>query len=79
MTPTLTEGIIDAATLTGGEWSLVDWKTDAVEDSEWEGRLVQYQRQVGAYEQMLGSLSGRPTRAVVQRVRAVKPGGLTGR
>jgi ATP-dependent helicase/nuclease subunit A len=76
-TPTLTEGIIDAATLTDGEWSLVDWKTDVVEDSEWKGRLVRYQRQVGAYEQILGTLSGRPTQSVIQRVRTAKPDGLT--
>lgn len=69
-TAILTEGVIDAATLANGEWSLVDWKTDAVDDLVWKSRLVQYQRQVGAYEQMLGALSGCPTRSVVQRVRA---------
>ncbi len=69
-TALLAEGVIDAVTQTGGEWLVVDWKTDSVGDAEWSRRLEQYQEQVGAYGQMLNALTELPARSVVQRVRA---------
>ena len=67
---TLIEGVIDAATLTGEGWLVVDWKTDAAGPEEWARRSRQYEQQVAAYERILGALSGKATRSVLHRVQS---------
>ena len=69
-TAVLAEGIIDAAALANGDWLIVDWKTDSVGGVEWAKRRIQYEKQVGAYEQMLTGLSNQPVQSVIQRVTA---------
>jgi ATP-dependent helicase/nuclease subunit A len=69
----LTEGILDAVALVDGEWLVVDWKTDSVDDAEWAKRQVQYGKQVAVYEQILKTLSDLPAASVIQRV---KTGGM---
>ena len=67
--PVLTEGVIDAATLTDGEWLVVDWKTDAAGGDAWAKRKPRYDRQVGAYEEILTALSQYPATSEIHRVR----------
>lgn len=64
----LTEGVIDAATLGANGWRVMDWKTDEVIGDAWDGRHVQYARQVDAYVRMLTSLTDRPAAGSVERV-----------
>jgi ATP-dependent helicase/nuclease subunit A len=66
----LTEGVVDAAALGRDGWLVVDWKSDVVDDAEWERRRPAYERQVALYAEMLSASSGRPARGVVKRVRA---------
>ncbi len=66
--PRLVEGVIDAVAQVNGEWGVVDWKTDNLEGEAWEGRRVQYQRQVDAYARMLQDQTGRRATGRVVRV-----------
>jgi ATP-dependent helicase/nuclease subunit A len=65
----LLEGVVDAASLGSGGWTVVDWKTDGVDDEGWRARAAQYARQVEAYAEILSALSGRPASGAVERVR----------
>jgi len=65
----LTEGVIDAATLTDDEWLVVDWKTDAATGDEWAARKAKYDGQVSAYAEMLTALSQHPASSTIHRVR----------
>ncbi|HSU97638.1 MAG TPA: 3'-5' exonuclease, partial [Gemmatimonadaceae bacterium] len=67
--PVLTEGVIDAATLTDDEWLVVDWKTDSASGDAWASRKARYDRQVGAYEEILTALSRHPATSAIHRVR----------
>jgi ATP-dependent exoDNAse (exonuclease V) beta subunit len=62
---TVTEGIVDAATLAPDGWRVLDWKTDLAEGSEGGERHERYSRQVDAYVQILVSLTGEPARGTV--------------
>lgn len=64
----ITEGVIDAATLHDGAWSVVDWKTDRVDAAEWGRRAEGYRRQVTLYGEILTGLSGVPCVVEVERV-----------
>jgi ATP-dependent helicase/nuclease subunit A len=66
--PVLTEGVIDAATLTDNEWLVVDWKTDSASGDEWVSRKARYDRQVAAYEEILTALSQHPATSAIHRV-----------
>lgn len=66
----LTEGVIDAAALTDGGWLVVDWKTDAASGDEWAARKSRYDKQVGAYEAILGSLSQHGATGEIHRIRS---------
>lgn len=66
----ITEGVIDAAALGADGWFVVDWKSDAVSDAEWERRLPRYERQVELYAEMLRAMTGKPARGVVKRLGA---------
>ena len=66
----LIEGVIDAAALTDDGWLVVDWKTDAAGPEEWARRSGKYEKQVAAYEQILGALSGKATRSALHRVQS---------
>ena len=57
----LLEGVVDLAFEQDDSWTVVDFKTD--EDPD--GRLDDYQRQVGLYAAALTRASGRPVRGVV--------------
>ena len=67
---TITEGVIDAASLGADGWTAVDWKSDQVDEPAWRARRAQYEQQVAAYASLLESLTGRPARAAIERVRA---------
>jgi ATP-dependent helicase/nuclease subunit A len=66
---TITEGVADAAVLGAGGWTVMDWKTDAVDDTAWRVRLENYTRQVNAYAELLATLSDRPAVGRLERVR----------
>src|SRR6185312_4524418 len=66
----LTEGVIDAAALTDGEWLVVDWKTDAASGDEWAARKSRYDKQVGAYEAILTALSQHGATGAIHRIRS---------
>jgi len=66
----LTEGVIDAAALTDGEWLIVDWKTDAASGDEWAARKSRYDKQVGAYEAILEALSQHRATGEIHRIRS---------
>jgi ATP-dependent helicase/nuclease subunit A len=65
----LTEGVIDAAVARRSGWSIVDWKSDAVDDAEWREREEQYARQVAKYAEIISALTGQQVTAGVERVR----------
>jgi len=67
-TAVVTEGVIDAALLQNGAWTVVDWKTDSVDASEWSRRQVTYSRQVETYGDLLTGLTGLPATVRVERV-----------
>ena len=67
---TVTEGIVDAASVGLDGWHVLDWKTDLADGAEWTERHEHYSRQVDAYVQMLVSLTGEPGQGAVERVRA---------
>jgi ATP-dependent exoDNAse (exonuclease V) beta subunit len=60
----LVEGVIDAAFVEDGVWTVVDWKTDV----EIAGRMAEYRRQVGLYGRAIAAATGMPARAVLLRV-----------
>jgi ATP-dependent helicase/nuclease subunit A len=64
----ITEGVIDAAALQNGGWSIVDWKTDSVDAAEWSRRQVAYRRQVETYGELLTSLTGLPATVRLERI-----------
>ena len=64
----LTEGVIDAASLAAGDWTIVDWKTDDVGGGEWSARSAKYLRQVEEYGAMITTLLGDTVSATVERV-----------
>jgi ATP-dependent helicase/nuclease subunit A len=64
----LTEGVIDAAVVTGDQWLVIDWKSDKVSDDAWRERLTKYERQVSTYAQMVSALTGMQVRSKVERV-----------
>jgi len=66
----IVEGIVDAAALGPDGWFVVDWKSDAVSEAEWERRRPKYERQVGLYTEMLSAMTGMPARGVVKRLGA---------
>jgi ATP-dependent helicase/nuclease subunit A len=61
---TLVEGVVDAAFLDDGAWTVVDFKTDV----EIAGRLDEYRRQVGLYATAIARATGTPARGVLLRV-----------
>jgi ATP-dependent exoDNAse (exonuclease V) beta subunit len=64
----LTEGVIDAAVAKGGQWLVLDWKSDTVGDEAWRQRASQYERQVRAYAEMVSALTGLEVRSSIERV-----------
>jgi ATP-dependent exoDNAse (exonuclease V) beta subunit len=60
----LVEGVVDAAFVEDGIWTVVDFKTDV----EMAGRILEYRRQVGLYRRAIASATGMPVRAVLLRV-----------
>lgn len=67
-TPTLREGVVDAAIKTDNGWHIIDWKTDLVQDDAWDLRKAKYDRQVAAYETIFKSVTGLPTTSEIERV-----------
>ncbi len=64
----ITEGVIDIVSLGPEGWRIVDWKTDRVDDEEWERRRVPYERQIGEYARMLTELTGIAAKARILRI-----------
>jgi ATP-dependent exoDNAse (exonuclease V) beta subunit len=60
----LVEGVVDLAFEKGGEWTVVDFKTD----EEFRGNEAAYRRQVGMYAAAIQSANGAPVAAVLMRV-----------
>jgi len=60
----LIEGVVDAAFLEDGAWTVVDFKTDA----DVAGRLDEYRRQVALYAWAIAQATGLPARGVLLRV-----------
>ena len=58
---TLVEGVVDAAFLADGRWTVLDFKSDAPEG----GREAEYRRQLGLYCLAIARASGLPTRGVL--------------
>jgi ATP-dependent helicase/nuclease subunit A len=61
---TLVEGVVDAAFLDGGAWTVIDFKTDM----EIAGRLEEYRRQVALYAAAIARATGAPASAVLLQV-----------
>jgi ATP-dependent exoDNAse (exonuclease V) beta subunit len=61
---TLVEGIVDLAFLEGGEWTVVDFKTD----QELTAHLDRYRRQVALYAEAIASATGQSARPILLRV-----------
>jgi ATP-dependent helicase/nuclease subunit A len=61
---TLVDGVVDAAFLEDGQWTVVDFKTDR----ELQHRLEHYLRQVGLYAQAIALATGQKVSAVLMRV-----------
>lgn len=57
---TLLQGVIDCAFLEDGEWVLVDYKTDRIEDEE--AFIQRYEMQVDWYARALERITGRPVK-----------------
>lgn len=66
---TLTEGVIDAAAETDGEWTVVDWKLNRSSDVVWASMVANYERQAGTYVEMLRIKTDRPGSARIERLR----------
>ena len=60
----LVEGTVDLAFESGGCITVIDFKTDRVED----GRLAQYQRQVGLYADAIAKVTNGPVRAILMMI-----------
>jgi ATP-dependent exoDNAse (exonuclease V) beta subunit len=60
----LAEGVVDLAFREGGEWTVVDYKTD----HELTDRLPAYRAQVLLYAEAFTKATGAPARAVLLRV-----------
>jgi ATP-dependent exoDNAse (exonuclease V) beta subunit len=60
----LVEGVVDAAFVEDGAWTVVDFKTDV----EIAGRLDEYRRQAALYARAIAAATGMPARAVLLRV-----------
>jgi len=58
----LVQGVIDAYFEEDGEWVLVDYKTDFVQEGEEELLYAKYQAQLSYYEKALCQLTGKPVR-----------------
>jgi ATP-dependent helicase/nuclease subunit A len=67
-TEVVTEGVIDAVAHDEAGWTVIDWKTDAVDDAVWAERANIYEAQVGEYERILGSLTGETSRSRIERL-----------
>jgi len=52
-TAVVVEGVIDAAVLQDGAWSIVDWKSDSVDAAKWSRRAEAYRRYVETYCNLL--------------------------
>ncbi len=63
------EGVIDAASLDGPAWRVVDWKTGGAGVTT----APEYLRQVGAYADMLSALTNAPATGAIVRVSAPPP------
>jgi ATP-dependent exoDNAse (exonuclease V) beta subunit len=61
----LIEGIVDLAFEEGGEWTVVDYKTDREIAAAGEDR---YRRQVALYASAIAQATGQPTRGVLMQV-----------
>lgn len=61
---TLVEGVLDAAFLRDGRWTVVDFKTDVAV----EGREAQYRRQLALYCLAVSRATGLPVRGVLMAV-----------
>jgi ATP-dependent exoDNAse (exonuclease V) beta subunit len=57
----LVEGVVDAAFLEDGAWTVIDFKTDV----ELAGRLDEYRRQVALYAEAIGRATGLAARGVL--------------
>ena len=57
---TLLQGVIDCVFLEGGEWVLVDYKTDRIEDEQ--AFIQRYEMQLYWYQQALEKITGRRVR-----------------
>lgn len=57
-TAVLTEGVIDAATLRGGQWVVVDWKLNRSSDAVWQQLRAGYERQAASYVETLEARTG---------------------
>ncbi len=68
-TEVVTEGVIDAVGHDENGWTVIDWKTDAVEGDEWARRAAIYEKQVAAYAEMLAALTSEPASGRIERVR----------
>ena len=58
------EGVVDAAFLENGVWTVIDFKTDV----EIAGRLGEYRRQVALYAAAIARATGAPARAVLLQI-----------
>lgn len=65
----LIEGVIDAVGGIDDGMVVVDWKTDDVDDSEWNSRSAAYERQIGAYRDILSALARGRVETMLERVR----------
>jgi ATP-dependent exoDNAse (exonuclease V) beta subunit len=61
---TLVEGVVDAAFVEDGAWTVVDFKTDV----EITGRVEEYRRQAALYARAIATATGMPAHAVLLRV-----------
>jgi ATP-dependent exoDNAse (exonuclease V) beta subunit len=68
----LIEGVIDAVGSTDSGMSIVDWKTDDVDESAWKSRVAGYESQIGAYRDILAVLSGAEVTASLERLVVVE-------
>ena len=66
----LSEGIIDAAALDEGGWTVVDWKFSGSSDVLWQTQLPAYQAQTEAYVQTLRTRTGISGAARIERIRS---------
>ncbi len=65
----LLEGVLDAAVQTPDGWTVVDWKTDDVDEDEWAARAAGYENQIDAYSRAINALSGSKVSAQLERIK----------